>query len=385
MNPSTGAARAPATDPEDAARTDRRLRIAVLMGGPSREREISLASGAAVAAALARHGHDVLTVRIASDGRWELPASAAAALPGGVAVGPDRGADPPAAGTPALLHSAAGTMTRIEASPAGGVDAVFVALHGAYGEDGTVQGFLETLGLAYTGSGVAASAFAMDKERTKEVLSHHGVASAPWASVARAEWVDEEDSAIARVEARVGYPAVVKPPRDGSSFGVSLAADRASLRTAIVACLETRDARALVERRVRGTEVTCPVLGNAGGALRTLPLVEIVPKGREFFDFEAKYEGASEEICPARVPDTVAARVRAASLTAHRVLGCDGISRSDFIVDESGEPIYLETNTVPGMTAASLCPLSARHAGISFEALCDTLVRLGVERRRSAR
>jgi D-alanine-D-alanine ligase len=341
------------------------------MGGPSREREVSLKTGAAVADALARRGHDVLPVRIAADGRWELPAGPGRALPG-VAEG-------------CAAQSPAGAMARIEGDASGGagVDAVFVALHGAYGEDGTVQGFLETLGVAYTGSGVAASVLAMDKERAKEVLTHHGVRTAPWASVTRDEWTRDAGAALARVETRVGLPAVVKQPREGSSFGIHFAADTASLRTAVAACVEGAERRALVERRVAGTEVTCPVLGNAGGELRTLPLVEIVPRGREYFDFEAKYEGASDEICPARVPEEAAARVRDAALTAHRVLGCDGISRSDFIVDAAGDAVYLETNTVPGMTAASLCPLSARHAGMSFEDLCDALVRLAIERRRA--
>lgn len=349
----------------------RRLRVAVLMGGPSREREVSLKSGAAVAAALASRGHEVLPVSIAADGRWELPGAAVSALEA-----------PAGGGPPALLAEApASAVARLQAREAGAVDAVFVALHGAYGEDGTVQGFLETLRIPYTGSSVAASAIAMDKERTKEILAFHGLRSAAWASVDRAAWDAGADRELDRIEAAVGYPAVVKPPRDGSSFGVALAGDRETLRAAVATGLEGRDARVLVERRVAGTEVTCPVLGNRGGPLRALPLVEIVPKGREFFDFAAKYEGQSDEICPARVPDAVAERVRADAVTAHRVLGCDGISRSDFIVEADGTPVYLETNTVPGMTAASLCPLSARRAGMSFEEFCETLVDLALQRR----
>jgi D-alanine-D-alanine ligase len=260
------------------------------------------------------------------------------------------------------------------------VDAVFVALHGRFGEDGTVQGFLETVGVPYTGSGVAASALAMDKERAKEVLVRHGLRTAPWASVDRDSWSRSPDATLAAVLREVGLPAVVKHPREGSSFGVTVADDEASLRSAIAEAARSADGRALVERRVDGTEVTCPVLGNRGGALRALPIVEIVPKGRAFFDYEAKYEGGSDEICPARVSEEVAGRVREAALTAHRVLGCDGLSRSDFIVGPDGTPVYLETNTVPGMTEQSLCPLSARAAGIPFGELCETLVRLAMER-----
>ena len=348
------------------------MKVAVLMGGPSRERGVSLASGAAVAAALARRGHDVLPVTIAQDGRWELPPASVRELPGvRDPADPGRG----------LAQSPAGAVVRLRDGDGAPVDAVFVALHGSYGEDGTVQGFLQTIAIPFTGSGVAASAFAMDKERTKEVLSHHGLRTSPWASTDREEWARDERGALDRIVSATGFPAVVKPPCDGSSFGVSLAKDRDELRAAITAGLAGTDARVLVERRVAGTEVTCPVLGNRGGVLRALPLVEIVPKGREFFDYEAKYEGKSDEICPARVTDAVAERVRAAAITAHRVLGCDGISRSDFIVEADGTPVYLETNTVPGMTQASLCPLSARHAGMSFEDLCEELLRLAVARR----
>ena len=343
----------------------RRLRIAVLSGGPSREHGISQKSGAAVAAGLASLGHEVLPVSIGGDGRWTLPGGGARALPGAPEL-----ARPPAA---ALA----------ELSPGGGgdaIDVVFVALHGAFGEDGTVQGFLETAGVPYTGSGVAASAFAMDKERTKEILTHHGIATSPWTSVDRAGWTTGRERMLARIESAIGYAAVVKMPREGSSFGVTIVEDRAALERAIDEAMQGQDGRALVERRLSGTEVTCPVLGNRGGPWRALPIVEIVPRGREFFDFEAKYQGASDEICPARIDEAVAQRVRDAAVTAHRVLGCDGVSRSDFIVDAEGRPWYLETNTVPGMTEQSLCPLSARTAGIEFPRFCEMLAELALQR-----
>ncbi len=341
------------------------LRVVVLSGGPSREHGISVKSGAAVAKALGELGHLVLPVTIGQDGRWSLPAPGEKALPGGGGL-----ARAPAAALAEL--SAGGSAEEI--------DVVFVALHGAFGEDGTVQGFLETAGIPYTGSGVAASALAMDKERTKEILSHHGIATAPWASVDRAAWSDDRARAVARIESVAGYPAIVKMPREGSSFGVTPVADRAGLERAVDEAVRGPDGRALVERRLVGTEVTCPVLGNRGGPLRTLPLVEIVPKGRDFFDFEAKYEGQSAEICPARVSETIAQRVRDAAVTAHRVLGCDGVSRSDFIVDAEGCAWFLETNTVPGMTEQSLCPLSARTAGIEFPRFCEMLAELAVAR-----
>jgi len=329
------------------------LRVAVLHGGPSREHDISLQSGGAVLRALANAGHAPLPVRIDEDGWWNLEA-----LPGPV--------------------SPATALARLESE----ADAVFVALHGCYGEDGTVQGLLETAGVAYTGSGVAASALAMDKERTKEVLSFHGIESAPWASCDRARWARDPDGFLDHVERELGLPAVVKPPREGSSFGIRMAEDRETLRSAVEGALETPDGRALVERRIAGVEVTCPILGNRGEEWETLPLVEIVPEESDFFDFAAKYEGKSREICPARISEDVAATVREAAVTAHRVLECDGLSRSDFIVDAAGRAWFLETNTVPGMTEQSLCPLSAGVAGLSLADLCDRLVRLAIRRRR---
>ena len=348
--------------------TRRPLRVAVLSGGPSREHDVSTKSGAAVARALQALGHQVLPVAIGKDSRWTLPDAPAQALAGASETAAAL-ARPPAA---ALAELSAGDSSR--------VDVVFVALHGPYGEDGTVQGFLETAGVPYTGSGVAASALAMDKERTKEVLVHHGLRTAPWVPVDRESWSADSAAIVRRVAEVVGWPAVVKPPRDGSSFGVSVVHSEEDARRAVESGLESADARVLVERRIEGIEVTCPVLGNRRGPWRTLPLVEIVPRDREFFDFQAKYEGASQEICPARIGDDIAARVRADAVTAHRVLGCDGVSRSDFIVDASGQPWFLETNTVPGMTEQSLCPLSAKAAGIEFARFCEMLVELGLER-----
>ena len=344
------------------------LRVAVLSGGPSREHGVSLASGRAVSDALRARGLLVQDVHVDAAGRWSLPDTTRRALPDAVGEA-----------TPARSRAAA-LLQLSGAEDVPGVDAVFVALHGAWGEDGTVQGFLETLGLPYTGSGVLASALAMDKERTKEVLVHHGLATPPWCGVDVATWEADRDSVLRRA-AEIPAPYVVKPAREGSSFGVALVDAAEGLGAALDDALRGPGARAIVEQRVVGIEVTCPVLGNAGGTLRTLPLVEIVPHAGAFFDFHAKYEGGSDEICPARLPEQVAARVRDRALTAHRVLGCDGLSRSDFIVDPTGAPWFLEINTVPGMTPASLSPRSASAAGMQFGELCETLVDLALARR----
>ena len=350
------------------------LRVAVLSGGPSREHGVSVESGRAVASALRDRGHEVLDVHVDTAGRWSLsgaPPRAIDADPGTPVGGRDVTPTPSRAA--ALLRLAGD-------GDAPGVDAVFVALHGAWGEDGTVQGLLETLGLPYTGSGVFASALAMDKERTKEVLAHHGIATPAWVGIDRASWAAQRERELARAAAIPG-PYVVKPAREGSSFGVALVDDANGLGDALDSALESPGARALVEHRVTGVEVTCPVLGNQGDDLRALPLVQIVPHEGAFFDFHAKYEGGSDEICPAGVSEDVATRVREMSLIAHTVLGCDGLSRSDYIIDAAGTPWYLETNTVPGMTPASLSPLSAAEGGLPFDALCEKLVELAMRRR----
>jgi D-alanine-D-alanine ligase len=350
------------------------LRIAVLMGGPSGEREVSLRSGEAVLAALRSTPHETLRVEVAADGRWLLPGSApsgaaAAAAPGG-------GALVPVAASAAL----AGDARRAP------VDVVLLALHGAWGEDGTVQGLLEAAGVPYTGSGVLASALAMDKERAKILVSAAGLRVPRGAAVDRAAFEADPAGAAAAAARASGLPAFVKPCGGGSSQGAGPAATEAEVADRLRAAFAAGDDRALVEERLAGTEVTCAVLGNRGGPYRTLPLVEIVPRGgRAFFDYEAKYaEGGSDEICPARVPAAVAARVAEASVAAHRALGCDGMSRSDFILAD-GAPCYLETNTIPGMTEASLCPKAARAAGIAFPELLELMVDMALRRPRAGR
>ncbi len=329
-------------------------RVAVLRGGSSREHGVSLLSGNAVVRALRERGHDVVDVRIDPDGAWRFDDAAPITRAHGL-----------------LALSGEGSLDPI--------DVVFIALHGAWGEDGTLQGTLKTLGLPYTGSGVLASALAMDKERTKEVLAHHGVATPAWVAVEARAWSTDRDGVLGAA-ADLTAPLVVKPGREGSSFGISLVATTKELPAALDVALDSPGARALVEERVVGTEVTCAVLGNHNDPLRTLPIVEIVPRDGAMFDFEAKYQGASEEICPARISEAAARRVSAAAQLAHELLGCDGLSRSDFFIDADDNAWFLETNTVPGMTRESLSPRAAAAAGLTFEDLCEELVRLALKR-----
>ena len=258
----------------------------------------------------------------------------------------------------------------------GGYDVAFVALHGTYGEDGCIQGLLEVLRIPYTFSGVAASAAASEKQVAKAVFREAGIpvpegVDVPAGTVLSKEQLDE-------LVGRLGLPIFVKPAANGSSFGVTRVTDRDQLNDAISAA-GSADGRVLVESCVSGTEITVPVLGNEDA--RALPVVEIVT-GAQFYDLKVKYEPSElHHVIPARLDEEVYTRAQELAVRAHRALGCRGCSRSDFIVTEQGVPVILETNTIPGMTASSLLPDSARHDGLEFPELCARLVELALERR----
>jgi D-alanine-D-alanine ligase len=347
------------------------------MGGPSPERDVSLHSGQQVIRALDPARYDVLPVEITREGQWlprpELLRLSPPGAPGGTP-------DPPAAGT-----ALASTPKRIdEVVGSGAVDVAFIALHGPYGEDGTVQGLLELLGIPYTGSGVLASALAMDKLRSRQVLQANGIAVPAYSVVDGGRWPGNRDDVAARVARDLGYPCVVKPNAVGSSIGVSIVRDEAGLPEAVERALEYGDV-VLVEEYLRGTELTCAVLEEPETGLpRALPPIEIVPK-REFFDYAAKYEpGNSEEVCPARIPEEVARRAQQIAVRVHRVLGCEGFSRVDLFL-AGGSIVVLEANTIPGMTAGSLIPLAARTAGIEFPELCRRVIQSALRRDRIRR
>jgi D-alanine-D-alanine ligase len=304
------------------------VRVAVLMGGRSAEREVSLNTGAQVAEALASRGHDVSTVDSA---RADFIA------------------------------------TIQEASP----DVVFICLHGRLGEDGTVQGLLELLDTPYVGSGVLASALATDKVMTKFLYGAHGIPTPDYVVLLRGEDVD--DDALAAL----GERTVVKPACEGSSIGMTIVHDRSELPPAIATAF-IHDDRVLVERFVDGVEVTVGVLGNGEDAF-ALPTLQIVPE-HEFYDYESKYiPGMSRHVIPAGIPEAARAGCQLAALAAHKALGCSGVSRTDTIVTPEEKVLVLETNTIPGMTSTSLLPDSARAAGIEFPELCERLIGYALE------
>jgi D-alanine-D-alanine ligase len=309
------------------------VKLAVLRGGKSAEREVSLRSGGQVAKALRERGHDITEVDLDTN-TWDT------------------------------LRD-------------GGFECVFNALHGRLGEDGTVQGMLELLGLAYTGSGVLASALCMDKSRAGKILAAIGLHVPEFEELEIKEGV--EAALVERVVSRFGLPLVVKPVREGSTIGLTIAKDADAVASGLV--LAGRyDRRVLVQRFARGTEVTVGVL--ATPEFQVLPTLEIVSEN-PVYDYDAKYTaGKSHHIVPARIPEAARDAAADAAARAFTELGCSGMARVDIIVDPDGTPWVLEVNTVPGLTELSLLPDAARAAGIAFGELCQRLVDHAVGRHR---
>lgn len=308
-------------------------KVAVLKGGTSAEREVSLRSAARVASALRDAHFQVVEIDTQE---------------------------------PAFIDT-----LRIEAP-----DVVFIALHGRFGEDGTVQGLCELLGLPYVGSGVLASALAIDKVMSKHCFAHHGLRTPPY-MIAESDERFQREAFLEEVRTRFSDKVVIKPAREGSSLGMSIISVNDDLGEALDKAF-TYDSCVLVEQFIAGMEITVGVLGNRHP--KALPTIEIVSE-REFYDYESKYEtGMSHHIIPARLSSDVNEACSRLAEDAHRVLGCRGFSRSDFIVDETGDAWLLETNTLPGMTEVSLVPDAAEYAGIEFPELCEMLVAFAFEK-----
>lgn len=255
------------------------------------------------------------------------------------------------------------------------IDFAFILLHGLWGEDGTVQGYLDLLDIPYQGSGVLGSALAMDKNLSKELYRLHGLPVAPWKVISREHPYSVDDCVDS-----LSLPLVIKPVADGSSLGMTIAKTAEEVGLGIDKALGV-SSRAMVEQFIQGREITVGVLGNSD--VVPLPVIEIIPgEGYEFFDYEAKYQpGATEEICPAQISPTETETAQRYGVAAHNALQLRGYSRTDMIIEESGDMYILETNTIPGMTPTSLFPQAAAEYGLDFSALLERLVELGLEGR----
>ena len=306
-------------------------RILVIMGGFSEEREVSLRSGTAVLNALLKLGYEAKALDLKTCSVQDI-----------------------------IDYKA---------------NLVFIGLHGKDGEDGTIQGLLEILGMHYTGSDVASSAIGMNKVLTKKLLCFEGIPTAPFTIIKRNELNSLETEVITLLE-DIGLPMVIKAATQGSSIGTYIVHEEKDILKSIQAAF-AYGPEVLVEKFIDGTEVTSTVVGN--DTLEVWPLIEIT-SANEFYDYESKYTpGMCNHIIPARIPEDLQKNIANLSKQVYRAIGCRGYSRVDFIIDKKGNPFVLEINTLPGMTEMSLVPDAARAAGISFEELVDKIVKLGLE------
>jgi D-alanine-D-alanine ligase len=320
------------------------MRVAVLAGGRSSEHDVSLDSGAAVRAGLSDAGHEVVDVLLERNGRWVFDGEPLALGPGG-----------------GLL----------------GCDVVWPVLHGPFGEDGSVQGLLELLAVAYVGAGVLASALCMDKVAFKDLMGAYGIPQVDYVAL-RAEGPDPARTADpVAVGERLGFPAFVKPARLGSSVGISKATGIESLRTAIATAFE-HDPLVIVEAHSAGMEVECAVLGNQEPDASQPGEIVI---NSDWYDYEAKYTAGGMELqFPARVGEEARQRVRELAIEVFQLAGCAGLARADFFVEDGERVLVNELNTMPGFTPTSVYPKLWDLSGVPFPELCDRLVKLGLDR-----
>jgi D-alanine-D-alanine ligase len=311
-------------------------RVAVLKGGPSLERQVSLRSAARVEDALERLGMDFVPI------------------------------DVDAQLVERLRHSEA--------------DVAFVSLHGRGGEDGTVQEILEIVGMPYTGSGVLACMRCMDKVLTKHLLVREGLSTPDFFAFSELAFREfGAADALPAIEARLGFPIVVKPAAQGSALGIKFAGAPEDVPGALVAAFSYDD-RVLLERHVKGRELAVSLLDGPTD-VQALPVVEAKPKQEYFFDFESRYEiGKTDYVCPAELSADVTARAQGLAIETYRLLGCYGFARVDMILSEEGSLEVLEAQAIPGLTETSLLPQAAEAAGISFDRLVERLVELALER-----
>jgi D-alanine-D-alanine ligase len=332
------------------------LRVAVLGGGRSSEHEISLASAASIRAGLREAGHEPLAIEIGRDGVWRREGEA-------VALEPGRGL--------------------------AGSDVVFPALHGPFGEDGTVQGLLECLDVAYVGAGVLSSALCMDKVMFKELMARNGVPQVDYRAVRDDELEADRRAALRSLEP-LGLPVFVKPARLGSSVGIARVSEPGALAPALEAAFE-HDPLAIVEAAVTGLEAECSVLGNHDPVASEPGEIVLAVGESGWYDYEAKYSpGGMRLIVPARVPESVIERIRELALTAFRLVDCAGLARVDFFVEggaaDGGERVLVnELNTMPGFTSTSVYASLFEASGVPYPELLDRLLSLALERHEEQR
>ena len=309
------------------------LKIGVLLGGVSAEREISLLTGEAIYQALLQKGYNC------------------------VKIDPDQQ-----------------VAAKIAAE---NLDLAFLALHGKHGEDGNLQGLLEIMGVPYTGSGVLASAISMDKLATKKMLGYDGLPTPKHITVDIGKITEDPQGIAAGIIAELGLPLIVKPPRQGSSIGVSIVRTAEQLPDALDTACRYDPTTVMAEEYIAGQEINAAVLGNKRPL--ALPLIEIL-SATEFYDYEAKYSpGMSDHLIPPRLDEKLQETIKDLAVRTFKSLGCRGLARVDFLIDPQGNSYILELNSIPGMTATSLCPEAAKACGIGFADLTELMVKLALD------
>ncbi|GGY63617.1 D-alanine--D-alanine ligase family protein [Streptomyces xanthochromogenes] len=379
--------------PQSPEKQLRKPRVAVVFGGRSSEHGISVVTAGAVLRAIDRTKYDVLPIGITTDGRWALTADdpermaisdrrtpsveeLAESPEGGVVLPVDPG-------NREVVYSEPGSVPKA----LGEVDVVFPVLHGPYGEDGTLQGLLELSGIPYVGAGVLASAVGQDKEYMKRVFTSFGLPVGPYLVVRPREWEQDEKSArqrIADFAGEHGWPLFIKPSRAGSSFGITKVDSFEGLDEAIAEA-RRHDPKFLVESLLRGREIECGVLEFEDGPRASVP-AEIPPvTAHDFYDFEAKYIDSAAGIVPAPIGEEATAEVQRLAVEAFEATSCEGLVRADFFLQDNGEFVINEINTMPGFTPISMYPRMWQESGVEYADLVDKLIQAALRRRTGLR
>ncbi|AYG80196.1 D-alanine--D-alanine ligase [Streptomyces hundungensis] len=374
--------------PQSPEKQLRKPRVAVVFGGRSSEHGISVVTAGAVLRAIDRTKYDVLPIGITTDGRWALTADDPERMAitdrrtptvDELAESPEGGVVLPVdPGSREVVYSEPGSVPKA----LGEVDVVFPVLHGPYGEDGTLQGLLELSGIPYVGAGVLASAVGQDKEYMKRVFTSFGLPVGPYLVVRPREWEQDEKSArqrIADFAGEHGWPLFIKPSRAGSSFGITKVDSFEGLDEAIAEA-RRHDPKFLVESLLRGREIECGVLEFEDGPRASVP-AEIPPvTAHEFYDFEAKYIDSAAGIVPAPIGDEATAEVQRLAVAAFEATSCEGLVRADFFLQDDGEFVINEINTMPGFTPISMYPRMWQESGVEYADLVDKLIQAALRR-----
>lgn len=334
----------------------RRIKVIILMGGPSAEHEVSLATGRQILQHLDSRKYSAEPITITRTGKWILPPPAH-----------------PKIQTQNIMLVEALALKKITRNKK--PDVVFIALHGKYGEDGTVQKLLEAAGIPYTGSGVLASARGMDKPRSLLIFKNAGIAVPDFFLLTKKECAAPSKITMQKIVKAFSLPVVIKPSDHGSSIGVSIVKKKINLEHALQEAARYSD-KVMAQKFIHGREITCGILEEQPGKLMPLPPVEIVPRLGEFYDYASKYneQGSDHFIPPPGLSPKTLRAIKDTACYAHMTLGCSGISRSDFILGKDKKLYILEINTIPGMTPTSLLPQAAHAAGIDFSKIIDIMI-----------